>query len=272
MQSNKKVKGLAVFSKEEQIRERSLKLYTYLVCRANLRNAPNEFGDNVRIFQQKDINLQEIKRIFGFDPNTTKKYWQGLEQEGLIRFCPHDWREEYYDEKGDEISFNKRWTIRNKHKTTYYEIPITDKQLFRKIPKETLVELNEKHEVSELTLKIYITLVNYQETCINNNQSYKKFTYTDLRDMLGYKLKNDTNRKIESSLNLLSSLNLIDIKTGTYINKYGVTIPCFCLNQTNFYITYDLKDYETGVERIVNDDIIEKVRQRNRQDYPEAFN
>lgn len=279
MQSNKNIKGLAVFSQEEQIKERSLRLYIYLICRANLRNTSDKFGDNVRIFQQKDINLQEIKRILGFDPNTTKKYLAGLEEEGLIKFCPRGWNEQLYKEVLDKnnnisrefIGFNERWKIRNKHKETYYEMPINKNQLFRKIPKETLIDLNEIHEVNELTLKIYITLVNFQEECIFNNYSYKKFTYNDLRTMLGYKLKYDTNRKIESCLNLLSSLKLIEIEKGEFINTYGVTIPCFCLNQANFYISYDIKDFETGEENIVKEEIIKKVQERNRLEYPEAF-
>ena len=51
MQSNKNIKGRAIFSKQEDIKEKSLKLYMYLVSHANLRNEPNKFGDNVRIFQ-----------------------------------------------------------------------------------------------------------------------------------------------------------------------------------------------------------------------------
>lgn len=272
MQSNKNVKGLAIFSQEEQIRERSLKLYSFLICRSFLRNVPNKYGDNVRIFQQKDINLQEIKRVLGFDPDTTKKYWEGLEAEGLIRFCPRDWQEIRWDEDGNEISFKKRWTVRNKHKMTYYEIPIKQGQLFRKIPKSTLIELNEDANVNELTLKLYITLINFQEECIIENRQYKKFTYKDLRDMIGYKLKSAIDRKIESSLNLLISMGLIEIEKGEFINTYGQKIPCFLLNQANFYINYDIKGFATGEENIVDKDLIERIKQRNKEEYSEAFN
>ena len=51
MQTNKEIKGRAIFSDTESVKRNSLKLYMYLVCRANLRNAPNRYGDNVRIFQ-----------------------------------------------------------------------------------------------------------------------------------------------------------------------------------------------------------------------------
>ena len=124
MQSNKNVKGRAIFSEPKQIKERSLKIYSYLVCKAYLRNAPNEFGDNVRIFQQRDINLAEMKRIFHMDERTIKKCWEGLEDERLIKFTPHGWEEQLYDTTGREIPFNDRWKVRRKHNETYYEIPI----------------------------------------------------------------------------------------------------------------------------------------------------
>jgi hypothetical protein len=74
MQSNKGIKGRAIFSDTESIKRNSLKLYMYLVCRANLRNAPNKYGDNVRIFQQKDIVLSHIIKIIGIgDERTLKK-------------------------------------------------------------------------------------------------------------------------------------------------------------------------------------------------------
>jgi hypothetical protein len=50
MQTNKNTKGRAIFSSEEDVKKKSLRLYMYLVCHANLRNKPDAFGDNVRIF------------------------------------------------------------------------------------------------------------------------------------------------------------------------------------------------------------------------------
>lgn len=271
VQSNKNVKGRAVFSGPQQIKERSLKLYSYLVCRAYLRNAPTEFGDNVRIFQQRDINLAEIKRIFHMDERTIKKCWEGLEDERLIKFTPHGWEEQLYDDNGEPISFIERWKVRRKHGETYYEMPIKGSQLFRKIPKETLVELNEVYNINELTLKIYMSLVNYQEECILNNISFKKFTYLDLRALLGYSKQNNINRKMEHSLLALQSLGLIDIKTGNFINTNGLTIPCFVLQQANFYINYDIKDFKPGEEHAMEEDIISKIREKNKELYPEAF-
>ena len=55
MNNNKQVKGRAIFSEPEQIRKKCLKLYMYLVCIANLRNVPNAYGDNVRIFHNLSV-------------------------------------------------------------------------------------------------------------------------------------------------------------------------------------------------------------------------
>ena len=274
MQSNKNIKGRAIFSKQEDIKEKSLKLYMYLVSHANLRNAPDKFGDNVRIFQQRDIVLTKVKKILNMDERTIKKYWEQLEQDGLIRFCPHGWREEKWREEVEngkikqvEISFNDRWKNRNKHKDTYYEIPILKNQLFRKIPKQTMIQLNEEYCVKELVLKVYMTLVNYQEDCIVNGLNYKRFTYLDLRDMLGYTQENSTNKKLEGALNELSSLNLINIEKGEYTNEYGLKIPVFILNQVNFYIDFEIMNFETANENVVSKEQIIRVKEQTEKDY-----
>ena len=274
MQSNKNIKGRAIFSKQEDIKEKSLKLYMYLVSHANLRNEPNKFGDNVRIFQQRDIVLTKVKKILNMDERTIKKYWEQLEKDNLIKFCPRGWREDKYIEKVnnkgeiyyEEVSFNDRWKIRNKHKETYYEIPILNNQLFRKIPKQTIIQLNEEYCVKELVLKVYMTLVNYQEDCIVNGYSYKKFTYLDLRDMLGYAQENSINKKLEGALNELSGLNLINIEKGEFTNEYGLKIPVFVLNQVNFYIDFDIMNFETANENVVSKEQIDRVKKETEKD------
>lgn len=104
-----------------------------------------------------------------------------------------------------------------------------------------------------------------------NNYSYKKFTYQDLRDMLGYKLKADTDTRLELALNKLISLGLIDIEKGTFTNTYGVDIPVFVLNEVGFYIKYDIKNYKTGLENVVEQEQIERVKGENQADYPDVF-
>ena len=275
MKSNSEVKGRPVFSEEGQIRRKSLKLYTYLICRAYLRNTPKKGIPNVRIFQQKDIVLSHINKLFKMDERTIKKCWEELEDEGLIRFTPTTWKEEkyIYNDKGERIKvpFNERWKIRRKHKESYYEMPIEDGQLFRKIPKETLTELNERFNVGELTLKVYMTLVNYQEFCYANGDAVKFFTYKDLRDILGYALESTTDRKLEDCLHTLESLGLITIECSNFINKYGNSVDCFLLSEVDFWITYKIKDFNTTNENVIDENMREQLIQKNKELYPEAF-
>ena len=262
--SNQKVSGRAIFSDKNQVKDRSLRIYTYLVCHSYLRNQPNAFGDNIRIFTQRDINMSQMSRILKMDHRTIKKYWHELEQSLLINFRPHGWREDL------DKTFEERWKIRNKHKDTYYEIPAPP--LFRKIPKDTLIELVEIQQVKELTLKIYITLINYQEDCITNHLTYKRFTYQDLQDILGYAQESEFNRKAEAAINQLNSLGLLDYELGECINSRGVKIPVYIVNAVNFYITYKNKDFSPAPEAVISEEQTERIQKENTSLYPEVFN
>ena len=262
--SNQKVSGRAIFSDKNQVKNRSLRIYTYLVCHSYLRNQPNVFGDNVRIFTQRDINMAQMSRILKMDHRTIKKYWNELENSALINFRPHGWKEDL------DASFEERWKIRNKHKDTYYEIPAPP--LFRKIPKETLVELVEIQQVKELTLKIYMTLINYQEDCIANHLTYKRFTYQDLQDILGYAQETAFDRKAEAAINQLDSLGLLDYELGECTNSRGVKIPVYVVNAVNFYINYKNKDFVTAAEPIISEEQTKRIKEENSNFYPEVFN
>lgn len=271
MQSNKNIKGRAIISDEENIREKSLKLYTYLVCHSSLRNKPDQFGDNVRIFQQRDIVLSRIKKILKLDERTIKKYWAELESQKLIVYYPNSWRQQYIKDKVFDLPFNEQWKLRNKHKECYYEIPIKQGQLFRKIPKETLIRLNEDYQVDELVLKVYITLINYQEDCIVKGYNSKKFTYQDLRDILGYKEAWSSNRVLEGALTTLSGFGLIDLETGEFVNSYGFKIPVFILKQANFYFDFKIMDFEPAPENVIEEEQIKDIKNENKEFYPEII-
>lgn len=264
-----------IFSEPHQIKEQSLKLYSYLLCLSHFRNTPRKGFDNVKIFQQKNINLSQIKRLFSMDERTIKKCWEGLENEGLIYFTPRDWKETLIviDENGNQkkTSFNDKWKERRKHPETYYEIPVNENQLYRKIPEITIQGLIDIYNVNELTMKIYMTLVNLQENCIVNGWHYKSFTYKDLCEMVGYVKEGKTSKRMEDCLRNLQSLGLIEIKQDIFINSYGVKIPCFILNQANFYINYDIKDYQTGDYSILPEEVKQAVRDAQKELYPLSF-
>lgn len=265
MQSNKDVHGLAVFSRESQIRERSLKVYTYLICHSQLVDDP-KFGDRRRVFQQKDINLSQMGKILKMDERTIKKYWEQLEEDGILYFnaSGNRWEEDR------KLSFNERWKVRRKHKETYYHINYRSGEYFRKIPKETLIALNETYQVKELVLKIYIILTNYQEYCIYNGDKTKCFTYKDLRDVLDYTSQAKINKDLEAALLKLQSYNLIDIEPGLYTHPNGWKIPVFILKQVNWYIDYNIKDFETG-DSIWTDEIKAELRKQSKELYKEYF-
>ena len=50
--SNKNIKGEPIFCENERIKQRSLKIYTYLVCISHLKDSYS----GTRIFQQREIN------------------------------------------------------------------------------------------------------------------------------------------------------------------------------------------------------------------------
>lgn len=264
MQSNKSIKGRAIVSDEENIRDRSLKLYTYLVCHAYLASQPGDpFFQNVRLFQQKDLTLSKIQRAINMDPRTIKKYLWDLEQKQLIIYTG--------DCDKEATSFNEKWKLRQKDPASYYQIPVTKNMLFRKIPAETLRELNELYQVNELTLKVYMTLVNYQEDCIVNGKTQRGFTYEDLRSILGYKKGTNTNRHIEASLHLLEGIGLIEYEEGIIKNRKGLNIPAFILKQANFYIEYKKKGFEPAEETVIPEEERAEIIEKNRGLYPEAF-
>lgn len=193
------------------------------------------------------------------DRRTIKKAWEELEQSYLIRFCPNGWKED------DTLSFNDKWKIRNKHKDNYYEIPCP--MIFRKIPKETLVELNELHKVGELTMKIYMTLVNYQEDCIVNGLPYKRFTYQDLQNILGYAQESAFNRKAEAAINKLEGLGLVSYSLGKFTDTNGHLIPVYILNEVNFYTSYKNKGFRPAEQAVIPSEQQERIKKENKDFY-----
>lgn len=260
MQSNRNVKGLPVISEQERIRQRSLKVYIYLVCISQMVDNPFNGGSPRRVFQQKDVNLSKMAKVLKMDERTIKKYWEALEADRLVIFNAKGSRWEEDDSK----TFVERWKERRKHGETYYHIDTSGGWLFRKLPRETLIELNTEYQASELTIKIYLTLVNLQEKCIINNQKEVIFTYQDLQKILGYSSEDSTNRKMEKSLLQLQSLGLIQIKVGERTVNNGWKIPVFILKQVNWYIDYEFKGLDT-TQGVLDAQLIEETKKEIEQ-------
>ena len=60
-------------------------------------------------------------------------------------------------------------------------------------------------------------------------------------------------------MNRLESWNLISIKTDRILNKYGVSIPVFILEEVRFYIDYNIKNYVPASESVIEKDIKEQI-------------
>lgn len=232
MEKQKIKTGAPMPIQEDIIRRNSMKLYTYLVCISGLANYPK----NTRIFQQKNLNLAKIKNTIGITNETTKRYLEFLEREGMIQ---------YQGEKYCDLSFKDAWKLRIKNKNEYYRIPRPP--IFRVIPEETLCQLNEKFAATEQELKLYMFLLNYQEMAIISNRQQWSFTYEDIRAVLGLTKQTFNNQNINRGLIFLRALGLIDFKIGRSYNSKGAEMPVFVLSQANFYISCDLKDFNCKI-------------------------
>lgn len=289
MQSNQDVKeGAAIFSEKKHVRDQSLRVYTYLVCRSYSRNFMQEGGDRTRIFQQRDIKLSQMKTTLGMDERTIKKYWRLLEESRFLRFQP-EWKnaqEELFNLKKDFLEkkgikaeyttvlteieklksadkdklFIEEWKLRNKHKDCYYEIPCP--HYYRKIPEKTLIFLNEILGLNELTLKVYITMISLQEEAFCNNKVYKRFTYSDICQVLNYTPHMDIIKRIQGALVQLEGLKLIEYDTKTEKNSKGATQTFLLLRNVSFYLENKIFGIEISEDVTFDQDLIERLRER----------
>lgn len=89
--------------------------------------------------------------------------------------------------------------------------------------------------------------------------------------LLGYSKQDKINNKILESLNRLKSLGLIDISKGNFTNTYGVVVPVFVLNQANFYVNFELMDFETPEEQTISKEQMERLIKEYEEFYGEEF-
>lgn len=278
--SNERTHGAAIFSDEKRIRQQSLKVYTYLVCKSRSRNTVQEMGDTTRVFQQKDIVLTKMRKALEMDERTIKKYWRLLEEEGLIRFKPiwTNANEELKTValqtiKKDEITpfttltitekekvFNAQWKIRNKHKDSYYEIPRP--RFYRKVPEKTLSFLNEMMGASELVMKVYIILINLQEEAfqMGKNYYYTRFTYADLCKILNFTLHSTTIKRLEAAIIMLKKLGLINLELINEKDQQGGTRTYLCLKNVSFYLEDEIMGVDISNEPVISEETILKIK------------
>ena len=210
-----------IFNDSENLKRQSLKLYIYLVCHANLEY-DYKCEQYYRIFKQREIVLTEIKNSINMDQETIKKYWEKLEEAGLLSPAQEGFVEDH------NVSFKERWKNRNKNKELYYNF--SGLKNFEIIPKNTLLLLNEKYCFSELTIKIYLILLSFQR---NNNN---KITLQHIREELGFTSELKTNKNIKESLLALRDVGLLDFIEENQKNLKGATIPSFNIIEVKYYL------------------------------------
>lgn len=262
----------AMVNDEEDIKNNSMKLYSYLLCIAG-----QELNGSGRIFQQKNLVLTEIKKCTGLEPKTVKLYLYELEMEGLVRYrgkeqfqrvCENDFlREKANGEvvinktafrKAKEAEAFKTWKTRDKK--SYYHIPRPD--TYTPIPEITLTKLNTVFELDELELKTYILCCAYRDIQVNLKGGENKIiTFEGMRDALGVKgSENGYNKKIKKTFYFLRGLGLMDFDMGHFYNSRGTKIECFNLKEVNYYIKQ--QEYEWKEEDVMDSELIKEAKER----------
>lgn len=234
-----------------------MRLYVYLVSISKFegRNKP-------RTFRQSDFTVNKIKDVLHMHPNTVKKYWRLLEENGLIKYegpiAPLA--------KVDEDAWFKDFSERRKRKGYFYSI--FKRNPYRIMPRETITLIQEKGLVNEQELKIFLLLANMQEHFCYLQSPDRCFSLNDLRDLLKLKKDDKVNKEILHSLAWLKEIELIDYKIVEGTNNLGMPLQVFELVSVNYYIGDDNKvslilqsegNYLTDElkSRIMNEQLIE---------------
>lgn len=254
--------------KEDDVKNNSMKLYSYLLCISGLARYP----ENTRMFRHKNLVLTQIKKYTGITDKTVKLYLYELERAGLViyRGTPDEQIEGYDYPKEqdflklnggvDKVAYRKAkeglafliWKSRNKEGV--YHIPRPNP--YTPIPEVTLEKLNTLFELDELEIKTYILCCIFRDIQVEKYDGKSKvLKYEDLREALGKHktAQTFTDSKIRRTLYLLRGLGLIDIEDGYTYNQKGVKIPCFKLIYVGYYVEYCEKNfqYEDNNEDII---------------------
>lgn len=217
-----KGENLPIVSEDEKIQKNSMRLYTYLVCLSRFagKNSP-------RRFDQKDFNLNQIKRNLNMGYDTIKKYWRILEETKLVKY------------NGSAPDLNLDWDAnfmnRKKYKLGFYELS-KESSKYRIIPRETLDKIRTKFLVDENELKLYLFLANLQEQALYMGYNECPFTIKEARDLMGLKKEAKTNKKLYLNLVWLMKLNLVKCRVEKKKNgNFNEEITYFVIEKVNYY-------------------------------------
>ena len=217
------------------------------------------------MFRHKDLVFNHIKEAIGITNDTVKLYLYLLEQDGKIIYKGEYLSNPILNEdslkpvarRAAKLKEAKRvWALRTKfEKNGVYHIPRPDP--FTPVPEETLQQLNEILDCSELELKLYYTCCRYQDEVNYRKLQYKPISYELIKDTFEIKhTGSDINRCIHRSLCHLKVIGLIDFEEYFIANRRGKKIPCFKLKNVWKYIDYKIKEVKDS-ELLTNEEFKE---------------
>lgn len=253
--------------KEDDIKNNSMKLYSYLITIAGLADYP----DNTRMFRQKDLVLSKIKEATGITDKTVKLYLYYLEEHRLVKYrgeCQFDFLKlsDFKSSTDYRIAAQNYaaevWKIRKQDKLSVYHIPRPIP--YTPVPEITLERLNKDFQVTELELKIYLFCCSYRDACVKMQKKYKAMTYEQFRDILDLKKENFNNKKILNALCFLEKIGLISFKLGFTTNNKLAKIPVFKITNVEYYIQEPIIDFSKN-EILSNEEyqeIEEEIKER----------
>lgn len=269
--------GVATMADLNNISKNSQKLFNYLLCLAG-----NPHGEQKRIFQHRNINLQLIHRTIDISVPSLKKYWFELEEGCHIRYGNNG--EEPADEvklkyelcktagkRWDEMDqkekfeiWKKLWTERKKRPSEYYTLWAGSK--YRNIPEETLRILNEEIKMTEQDIKIYQFLLTYRE--IGTIQMIGRFPFSmeDIRLFLKKKKEQKLHLSIYKSLLLLEKYGLIKFKEVYRLNSKNVRIRSFELEDVKFYVSSEYRNCSDEERELIIKKISEEIESINNEE------
>lgn len=215
--------NLPIVSQGDKVQKNSMRLYAYLVCLSKFvsKNKP-------RRFYQKDFTLAKISKELRMKNETIKKYWQILEDTGLVVYNGRDNRWDY-------STWGEAFMTRKKYTLGYYELS-KEKTQYRIVPRETLDKIRTDFLVDETELKLYLFLANLQEQYLNMGYNEAEFTLKEARELMGLKKETKTYKRLYLALLWLMKINLIKARIETkMIPNYAQEISYFVIEKVNYY-------------------------------------
>lgn len=235
----KKKNSLPVNTDNEKVNHNCMRLYLYLLSISAVN-----WQENRRQFRQTDFTINKIHESLKMHSDTIIKYWELLEQSGWVKYeGPHTnkpWKEEFKNRK--------------KNKLGYYSLK--KDQLYRLIPKETVLKVQNQYMITEDELKLYLLLANLQERTLYYKQNCSQMSLKDLCDLRKISVRNENKKKLIIELLWLKTIGLINFDFEKIKNNFGSETTIINLRDVYYYTNGgELGDILDNEESIITEDL-----------------